>query len=379
MASFVATGIAGDGQTVQVTQLQLTLPGSGISTGDRLHVFVNSSDPALAFGALPAGFTVIDGPRANGTSQGTAVLEKTLSASDAGSTFTIPWTSGSARVTLEWSIFTGVSGTTLVGVGQDAAATTSFVLPTVGSVPAGSVQIGMTLRRRSGASSVNTITGSPYTDFTAGTTNDVGTAYASGVNVFGSGGYVTSSAAGTVGGETWTSGGTSSLGTSYVIVVPTGPVTGSGTLARTGSGTLSLSGSAAGALARTGSGALIFTGKPVGVGALARTGGGALTLNSAAGAGALAVAGSGALALSGKPSVSGALGRTGSGALSLSGKPGALAGLTRTGSGALTMTGRAIRRFSWWNGSIWVPITPQIWDGQAWRSDVPVTVTAANT
>lgn len=221
MSSFVATGVAGDGQTSTVTSLSFNIPSTGISNGDRLHVFVNSSDSLLTFGTLPSGTSVIDGPRANGTNQAVAILEKTLSTSDQGTSFSVPWTSGAARATLEWSIFRGASGTTVVANAIDASAVTNFVLPTVSSVAAGSIQVGMTLRRRSGVSANNTATSSPYTGFTAGTNNDVGTAYASGVNVFGTGGYVLSSSGGTVGGETWVSGGVSSVGVSYVLVMST--------------------------------------------------------------------------------------------------------------------------------------------------------------
>lgn len=219
MASLVATGVAGDGQTSQVTQLSVVLP-AGLQTGDRINIIVNSSDSAMIFGTLPSGMTVADGPRANSTNQSTAVLIKQLSSSDSSTTLVIPWTSGSARAALEWAIYRGVSGSPTVFVNQDTAAVTTFVMPTTGTISAGSVVQASTHRRRSGASANNTVVPSPYTGFTSGTNNDYATAYATSVNVFGSGGYALNSGT-SAGGESFVSGGVSSLGTNYVLVYPT--------------------------------------------------------------------------------------------------------------------------------------------------------------
>src|SRR3954463_7131718 len=123
-ASLVATGVVGDGQTVQVSSLAFTLPT--VQAGDRLRIFVNSSDSGLAFSAFTGtavGSSVIDGPRANGTSQSVAIVEKTLAGTEGGSTYTLAWSSGAARVTLEWTIIRGVTGLPTVFVSTDAAAT----------------------------------------------------------------------------------------------------------------------------------------------------------------------------------------------------------------------------------------------------------------
>lgn len=219
MASLVASGSSGGGQTATVTSLSIAIP-AGVAAGDRLVVIVNSSDSALTFGTLPSGTTVVDGPRANGTNQGTAVLTKTLAGTEGGTTYTVPW-STAARATLQWRIWRGTgTGAIVVGVTQDTTATANFVMPTVPGVAAGSVQEATTLRRRSGAAANFTTIPSPYTPFAGATSNDAATAYGSGVNVYGSGGYVLSSAAGTVGGETFVSGGVTSVGTNYVLILP---------------------------------------------------------------------------------------------------------------------------------------------------------------
>lgn len=212
MPSSVANGVVGDAQATQVTSLAITLPT--VLTGDRLIVVVNSSNSAMAFGTLPSGTVVKDGPRALSTSQATAVLEKSLSAGDSGTSFSVPWGTA-ARVTLQWSIWRDAATSVVDAPTVDAAATGTFVIPTVTGVTAGSTRIGVTLRRRSGASANTTNTPAGYT---AGT--EARTAYAAGVNVFGQSGYVLSSAAGTVGGESFTTGGVTSIGHTYHIILP---------------------------------------------------------------------------------------------------------------------------------------------------------------
>jgi hypothetical protein len=391
-ASLVATGVAGDGQTVQVSSLAFTIP-AGVQAGDRLRIFVNSSDSALAFSAFTGtavGSSVVDGPRANGTSQAVAIVEKTLAGTEGGSTYTLAWSSGAARVTLEWTIIRGVTGLPTVFVSTDAAATGSFVLPTATGTQAGSHQSAMVLRRRSGVASTNTNIVGPYSQMVAGSNNDVATAYAAGINVFGSGGYVLSSASGSVAGETWTSGGTTSLGTNYVVITGTGPV--QGTLAVTSTGTLALGAaamSAAGSLAITSVGTLTLGGKPVALGSLALVSTGTLTLGgkpialgslaivsvgtlsifTGAAFGTLSLSASGVLSLGASAmTAKGSLAVASTGTLSLGGKPIAKGTLALTGAGALTFPAAVMTtRVRWWNGTAWAPTLIRYWDGTAWQ------------
>jgi hypothetical protein len=214
MATIFANGVVGEGQSAQVTSLSFTYPAS-LQAGDRLIVYVNSSDSGLTFDTLPSGTTVKDGPRANGSSQGTAVLEKILAGTESG-TFSVPWTSGAARATLQWAIWRGTTGTSTVAFVQESSAVSSFPIPSHSGVAAGSAHSAATLRRRSGASSANIDVDTPWTEGT-----DVKTVYGTGINVFGQTAYILSSAGGTVGGQNFTPGGFTSLGTTYHIVMPT--------------------------------------------------------------------------------------------------------------------------------------------------------------
>jgi hypothetical protein len=150
-----------------------------------------------------------------------------------------------------------------------------------------------------------------------------------------------------------------------------GAPTPSGAASATGS--LTLGGTATGSKPASGTGSLTLGGTATPLGPNTT---GQLTLGGAPAAQARATA-SGTLTLAGSATAQArAPGATG--VLSLSGTPAPKA--AAAASGSLSLSGAPVQasfRFQVWTGTAWKPITPLVWDGATWRSDITVTVVPA--
>lgn len=379
MATFVgATVAASDGTTVTISSTTIAVHASA-AVGDVAILVVDWEAVATTF-TNPSGWTSRSGPDSTISSQ-SQVYTKTLVSGDIGSTLTLTF-SATTRPTANMLVFRGATETGILvpTVTPDTAAVSTFTLPSQTGATAGSVQVGIFARRRSGPAGTITIPAG-YTALTA-----TATAMAAGANTYIRSGYILSSASGTVGGESGSSG-TSSVGVDYLLLLltaqnfsgswsPSGVGTATwsgapavpGSLAVTGVGTATWSGVLGykGTLAVAGVGTATWSGKPAAVGALAVAGVGTAIFGSNLGAGTLAVTGVGTVTWTGKPAVSGSLARTGVGTVTWSGVLGFSGTLTRSGVGTLTLSGTFTGRVRWWDGAAWQSATVQYWSGSAW-------------
>lgn len=406
-----------NGSTSNVGTATVTVPASTV-VGDVIVVvaLVNLGSSASFTPPASDGWTSQSGPDSIGGNLLSQVWTKTAAAGDIGAVKT--FTSSSAgRLQLLCIVDTGLEAGLVLTTGSSATASTSVATTAVTSTAANSDVIEVAAMR-SGTTSSPAVTGAP-----SGFTSDVNTSTGAVSPSFAIASLhlTTPGAAGSYGGSPITVSPSATYTTYTIALAPANVFSGSlnvtgvgstsfaatthmqsGAFPGAGVGTLSLGGkpSTAGALAVTGSGSTSFGGKPGGVATLAVSGAGSLALSGApraagtlsvtgtgtltfattSGGGTLVVAGVGTVVFGVLPAMKGTLAATGVGTLLLVGKLLGRGTLTVTGSGTLSFTGRSITRHSWWNGTTWLSIAPQVWGGAAlgWLT-IPVTISAVGS
>lgn len=424
-AAFRASALAGDGSSSGSSTLTFTIPATA-QVGDVALIEATTGVNSVTL-TTPSGWTKLSGPDLSASVTNTHLLVRTLQAGDPGAGVTLTF-SGSSRCDGVMAVYSGVTQTGLLWASQiDSTATTTPALPSLASVPAGAMVVALQ-GRRVGNETPATITpasgytaaGTAQTNFTTGAVELTSTAS-----------HLVAASAGTQGGVNTASSPTS-IGTSYLVALPslivsaTGTMSGTGTLtasptlatasqpgALSGSGTLSATQvpAVARSAALGGSGSLSALTVPAVARAAALSGSGSLSAVTAPGVSRAAVlggdgtltaatfgtvvaglSGSGTLAAASVPGVVAAAALSGAGTLSATVRAAVARLAALSGSGSLTATGqaavtrtavlsgvgtlaaRAIYRLTWWTGTTWMPLTSKVWTGTSW-DDVRVTVT----
>ncbi len=210
--TFIAAARAGDGQSSTTDPLSITIP-AGASSGDQAVLIVDLEGTSITL-TTPSGWTLVDDDTGSGNSH-VFIFTKTLAGGEPGSNVSLDYSSA-ARSCAVMAVWSGLNiGSISVGSpGVDSSAVNSYPIPSR-TAAAHDTIIAAVVRRRSGAAG-NITMPSPYTTPTNGV---AGTSFGSGANVFLELGYVDDVSAGSVGGETATTG-TTSIGYTYLILVP---------------------------------------------------------------------------------------------------------------------------------------------------------------
>jgi hypothetical protein len=259
--TLIGASRSGNGQSATVNSLTFVLP-VGSAAGHAAVLTVNADGAS----------TAISG--ASGTSSWTQVRQETGSGSSTAWLFSKTLTAGditAGQVVVNFTTSVRCSGVLLVedasvtvvglssDVDVDSSAVNSYPVPT-GTATAGATVLAIWARRRTGASGVVSVP-SPYTAPSVGASSN---SYGSGANTFTATGYNDAVSAGSVGGETGSTG-TTSIGYTFLVILPAANVNLSASAALGGTGTLSAAGSAPTAsqgAALGGSGTLAGTGTP---------------------------------------------------------------------------------------------------------------------
>lgn len=209
--AFVAAARAGDAQATIVTTLPIVIPATA-ATGQTAVLMVDlDGAPTIT---TPSGWTAYSAELGS-TNSTYAMFTKTLAGGDPGATVTLTGWSGSIRCGAEMAVFSNVTTAGITqNVAVDSTAITPLVLP-VATVAADTALIAAFVRRRSGVAGTIAVP-SPYISPTNGFYSNT---YATGANTFIGIGYV-NAASGSVGGESATTIGVTSIGYNVLIQLP---------------------------------------------------------------------------------------------------------------------------------------------------------------
>jgi hypothetical protein len=207
---------ANNGQSATATTVVFVIPAGAATNGSDYAVVVLETVSSTALvSSAPAGWTLLSGPDRNATSGSSWAYGKAIGPGEPGTTVT--WTLDAAnRCVGELSDYSGVTATGVViaKVTEDLA-TSSPVLPSIASVPAGAVV----------HAAFDRIRGIPATDITAptgysqGASSRSATAYGTGSDLSIEVAYKIVSTTGTYGGEAASAPDTS-RGFKYLVVIP---------------------------------------------------------------------------------------------------------------------------------------------------------------
>lgn len=211
--AFRANFTLDNGITTTSTSVAGTIPGTVVA-GDVALVEIQIAGIVNAVTAAPSGWTLLSGPNSDTASQ-SWLYAKQLVSGDVGAA--VSWsTSANGRSIGHGAVYSGVTltGRVLAVLVQDAL-TTSITVPTVASVPAGSVvHVGFGRVRGTTPAEV-TVPGG----YTQGASERSASAFASGTALSAEAAYRVASTAGSYGGET-ASTDLNSRGTTYAVALP---------------------------------------------------------------------------------------------------------------------------------------------------------------
>jgi hypothetical protein len=367
----------GDAQTAATANPTLAIPGTA-AAGDIVFVTLNAGGTGTTL-TTPSGWTLITGPNVfSGNNQWN--LWKKLVSGDPGSTVTFGL-SASVRCNGLGTIVQGGTDTGILFADlSDTGGGATTVTPTIASVPAGALYVVHFCWTRATASPAPDITvAAPYSQATGART---ATNYGNSPEFSNEAAYEAAATAGTYGGDTLSTVN-AGVGWNYAVAVPTGTVAASGSgsitlggspsaqAAPTAAGSITLAGTATGSKPASGSGSITLGGTATPLGPHAA---GSITLGGAPSAQARPTA-AGAITLAGSTAPKASASAVG-GAISLAGSPAAKA-VASAVSGAISLSGGPVQaafRLQVWTGALWKPITPLVWDGATWRSDIAVTI-----
>lgn len=213
-AAFRAAAVGNDAQTVGLGSCPIVIPATAQVDDVAIMSILCGNDTATF--TPPSGWTAIR-TDAMGTVAKTGLYYRTLQSGDAGTTATFN-ISGTNRLIGHMLVFSGVTATGMLnGAIISEASSTTPALPSVGSVPAGAMVVGIITRRR-GATPAPGIS-FPNGGYTSGDIGWVSTNFGAIPECSMEAAYKVASTSGTYGGDTEAQSA-SSTGSNYLIVLP---------------------------------------------------------------------------------------------------------------------------------------------------------------